>query len=284
MATPSTGRPVPWSVPTDYLLRLRLDAALRALEGGEYTAALVEAEELLAEAPGHEPALGVVGTAALQLGNATLACEAFSLLLELRPDDAETHAVLAMARFGLADLHGALRSARSAVALRPDLPEAWYYAGLAEERLRRDTEAREAFARAEALAPDTYAEPDELADDLWQTALGTAATLLPAPLQRFYGDVPARWEDFPQMDELLAVDPPLSPFTDALYDGTPPVEGDPWSQRPGAIRLFRRNLARPSAGPDELAARIARALVHEALDWLGVSMEELDPSGPSLHG
>lgn len=264
-----------WTVAPELLRDLRLKTAQTALAEGDADRALVEAEELLETHPDHVPALQVVASAALQMGDAMLAAEAYGSVVAHRPEDANSHTGIAIARFGLADLSGALDAARVATALRPDLPDGWYYVGLAHERLGEAARAARAFARAQALAPDAYALPTVPPPAVWADAHRGALTMLPDDLRDFYAEVPVSWERFPALDELLAVDPPLSPFTDALYSGTPPVEEDPWAVRPTAIRLFQGNLGRPAADPRELAGRIARALVQEALDWLGIQEEDL---------
>ncbi len=264
-----------WTVAPEVLRALRIKEAQNALGSGDLDQALVEAEELLEAEPDDVDALRVVGQAAMAMGDATLAAEAWSRLTLLRAEDADNHAGLAMARFGMADLEAALEAARVATALRPDLAPGWYYQALANERLGRPEAARQAFERAAQLDPLAFGRAEALPEPLWADALAQAPGLLPPALRRFYGEVQARWEDFPTLDELLSVDPPLSPFTDALYDGTPPVEGDPWSARPDSIRLFRGNLGYPCATVPELAERIARAMTHEALDWLGLTYDEV---------
>jgi Flp pilus assembly protein TadD len=50
------------------------------------------------------------------------------------------------------DFDGAARRYASAAAVKPDDPAAWYGLGMALSRLGRDNEAREAYAKARALA------------------------------------------------------------------------------------------------------------------------------------
>ncbi len=66
----------PWTVDPDTLANLRLDRAIRALEQEDPDRALVEAEELLETMPDHADALAIVGRAALEIGDATLAAAA----------------------------------------------------------------------------------------------------------------------------------------------------------------------------------------------------------------
>jgi len=66
----------------------------------------------------------------------------------------------ANAAFRGGDYDGAARRYASAAAVAPRDPAAWYGLGMALARLKRDEEAREAYARARALlgrAPDTSA-------------------------------------------------------------------------------------------------------------------------------
>jgi predicted Zn-dependent protease with MMP-like domain len=94
---------------------------------------------------------------------------------------------------------------------------------------------------------------------------------LPQPIQVFIDGVEIRFADYPAIEDLLENYPPLSPFTDALYRGRPPNNDDPWTQRPQWITLFQGNLSRPTNDHDTIVQRIAEALMHEAMHWLGLS-------------
>ena len=50
---------------------------------------------------------------------------------------------------------------------------------------------------------------------------------------------------------------------------------EPWSRPPGAIRLYRRNIARAASYGADLVSLVANAIRQEALDWLALPDEEL---------
>ena len=91
----------------------------------------------------------------------------------------------------------------------------------------------------------------------WDAIL-TLRDRLPQPIQVFYDGVKIQFHDFPAIEDLLENYPPLSPFTDALYRGQPPKDGDPWVQKPEVVSLFRGNLSRPSTDPEDIRSEPLR--------------------------
>jgi tetratricopeptide (TPR) repeat protein len=242
----------------------------RALDAGRAEQALIEAEELLDADPDNALGLYLAGEAALDVGDAATAALAYARALEKDPARADAHIGLAVAHFDQSDLAGAEEAARGALARDALLAEAWYWLGLALERSGRTDEGAAALEKAHEIEPATYPRPRAPPTEaVWMRALDRARRSLPGPLRAFYARVPLAWADFPSPDELRATDPPLSPFAPALYEGTPPATGDPWTELPKRVRLFRHNLDRPPASDDELVERIAAALAQEAWDWVG---------------
>jgi len=271
-----------WTVDPRALAALRLSKAADAYQSGDVAQAVVEAEELLDDHPDHLDALYLVGDASLRQGDAPVAEAAFSRYLALQPGSAEALAGLAAARFELADLAGTIASAAEATAAEPGLAEAWYYTGLALERLGRPVEAREAHARATQLAPTAYPPVGVCDDATWQAALSAGRALLPDVLAAWLADVPVITERFPPMTTLASMTPPLSPMVWCLYDGTPPEPGTGEDTlKPTALRLFKGNLERVAAIEGDLPRRIAEALRHEVLDWLNLGPDELPLRAPS---
>lgn len=270
-----------WTVDPGALAQLRMTQAAEAYQRGELEQALIEAEELLDEHPDHLDALYLVGDASLRHGDAPIAEAAFSHYLTLDPGAPEALAGLAAARFELADLVGAIEAAAEAHSRQPELAEAWYYTGLALERLGKPQESREAHARATALEPSAYPTVLEVDDAAWQVAVASAKALLPATLASWLADVPLFTERFPAISVLAEVSPPLSPMVWCLYDGTPPEDGDPNAVKPTGMRLFKGNLERVASLEGDLPRRIAEALRHEALDWLDLGHDELPLPEPA---
>ena len=261
--------PGSWSVDPATLLGLRLDKAESALMRGEFDAALVEAEELLDEHPAHPRALQVAAQSALGMGDSLTALAGLTRYMELHSPDATTLVTLAAARFECVDYPGALAASGQAATLDTSLAEAWYYQGLAAERMGDPTDAHAHYERAAELAADRLPIPRAFAELPWDHYLNSALDSLPQPVQEFLRDVPIRWDDFPAVEDLVGHYPPLSPFTDALYRGQPDVEQDPWHQRPEYMHLFRANLARSVELESAIPEQLARALLHETAHWLG---------------
>jgi tetratricopeptide (TPR) repeat protein len=265
----------PWMVDPEMLLMLRLDKAVRALDADDPDLALVEAEELLHSRPGHVDALGVVGRAALQMGDAAMARAALERLWEQGARDAVTALLLSQARFGTAELEGAVEAARCATDTQPDLAAAWFQQALALERLGRAGAAALAWQRAHALDGERFRLPGDVPEDVWVACLDAALGALPDPVRGFYARVPVRWATYPTLQSLRQESPPLSPLLDAMYTGSPPLDPEErLAHLPEAVTLFRGNLRLPDPQPAALAHRILAALVHEAQDWLGLPPED----------
>lgn len=264
-----------WQVDPETMIALRLSRAAETLEAGDAEGALVEVEELLEDHPDNLDALFLTGEAALALRDAGMAREAFEHYLSLSADHPQALEGLCVARFESVDFAGALEAARGANRVEPDRARAWYYEGLVLERAGDSRAATRAFEAANALAPDTYPLPRSFSEAAWEEALVRGRRMLPGPIRAFYAQIPIKWENFPAVPDLTAVSPALSPFSYALYEGVPPEGGDPWTEVPRAIRLFRGNLRHGVRRSEDLARRIADALMHEAAAWLDMNESDL---------
>ena len=260
-----------WTVDSATLLSLRLEEAEKAFDAGDLDRALIEAEELLDEDPSHPKALALVGRSALRMGDIVMALEALSRFAELHTPDARVLHALAVARFQAVDYPGSLLAAEQASALDSSLTAAWHYQGLALQRLGNSEKADKCFQKAAELDPVQFPLHPGWADLDWASMLDLSISRLPQPIQVFIDGVEIRFADYPAIEDLLENYPPLSPFTDALYRGRPPKNEDPWSHRPQWITLFQGNLSRPTKDQDTIVQRIAEALMHEAMHWLGLS-------------
>lgn len=264
-----------WNIDPDVRTELRLDRARTAIEQGDFEAAVMELEELLDEAPEHAEALFLLGEAALEIGDFETAAAAFHSHLhhETTPTPAAWSG-LAVARFDTCDIEGSAAAAREALALDPGLAEAWFYLGCALERLPgQGSEALRALATAQRLDGDSFPFPLQIAEAEWQGLVSKASTLLPRALREFWGEVPVHLSDWPDLAELRAAEPPITPTVTGLYQGTPPDEEDAWDYRPEALRLFTKNLER-SPSREAVVEAIARTLDHEARDWLGLGPDD----------
>lgn len=264
----------PWVIDPDTMLAMRLKKGREALARGEASMALVEAEELLDERPDHADALVLSGEAALVLRDAALARATLEQALHLKPADAVVLDLLTVARFECADWTGTLEAARAALAKDARLSRPWYYQGLTLERSGDGAEALRCFERAHAMDADAWPLPRNFSDAAWEDGLARGRKLLPGPIRGFYAKVPIIWEKFPDDKEIREAVPPLSPLSYALFEGQPPLDGDPWTEGPKSIRLFRGNLRHGAATVEDLGKRLADALLQEAAAWLGILGEE----------
>jgi predicted Zn-dependent protease with MMP-like domain len=84
------------------------------------------------------------------------------------------------------------------------------------------------------------------------------------------------------MARLTESDPPLSPGSLGLYEGTPPslAPGDsPWAHFPSRITLFRKNIEISCGTDAELKDLVSSTLLHEVGHYLGLDEDDLDERG-----
>lgn len=270
-----------WSIDPQVREGLRLEHIRKALERNDFEAAAVEAEELLDEQPDHAEALFLLGECLLEVGDSRGATLAYGRYIEVSgepPVDpglrASALSGLAVARFEIADLTGSIEAARGALALQTDLPETHYYLGLALERSGRATDGAGALLAAHRLDPEAYPLPPAVAAFAWEGLVREALGKLPVSLQRFWAGVDIQVVDLPDLAELQAADPPISPLVPALFEGEPPGDADPWLNRPERLRVFARNIARFSQR-SMMVEELTGALLDEALAWLDLDESDL---------
>ncbi|MEQ1501173.1 MAG: tetratricopeptide repeat protein [Myxococcota bacterium] len=257
---------------------MRLDRVRGAARDCAWGDVILEAEELLDEDPDHPDGLFLLGEALLETGDWELARQVYEHRVSLDGGDSATLTGLAISAFHLCDLPTCAESAREAVRLDPGNAEAHQFLGLALERTPgRQSEAVTELTAAAHLDPVRFPLPLSLKSTEWEGVIEAAVAQLPPRLQAFWRQVPFRVEDLPNLDELRDTTPPLSPMVGALALGEPPDGRDPFEVHPEAVRLFARNLARAGTR-DAIVSELAHALREEALDWLGVELEALDPA------
>lgn len=267
-----------WRIDDDTRIALRVDKVRAAMGACAWPEAILEAEELLDEAPEHPEGLELLGAALLEVGDWELARAALERRVAIPggPSLAKALSGLAMATYHLADLATTTEVAREAVRIDPAEARAHYHLGLALERQPgRGGEAATAFAAAAALEPAAYPMPVGVKSAEWQELIDRALAELHPRLRALYNQVAFRVEDLPAQEELLAAQPPLSPGVGALYVGHPPEDADPFDHPPEVVRLFARNLSR-AGSIDGVVHELAYALREEALDWVGLELDALD--------
>ena len=266
-----------WQIDPAALLELRLSRIHESLSKSQFAHALSEIEELLDEDPTHRLGLFLAGQAALGLGDAVAARAAFQQCAEATPKDPAIQLGLAMASFGCADYSSSLQASQLTCELAPDSAQGWHYQGLVLERIGHSELAMSSFKRAAQLDPESAPLPLSLSETVLAEALKEALRCLPTPIQAFYIQVSLRWKEFPPLAQLTADFPPISPLSGALYQGQPPIDGDPWQTLPEEVCLFSGNLKHPIPAGSSLVERITTALLQEAMSWTGAAAEDILP-------
>lgn len=254
----------PWEVEPSLLADLRLGAATQALEEGQPDLALVEAEQLLRRHPDDLLALGLVGRAAISVGDGDMAAAALARVVGEDEAGSEAWALYSLALtlgFRFDEGRGA---AEHAIALDPTLAVAWLHLALAQERLGERLGARRAYARAATLAPGVLSGPRSWSEAAWALSLREARDRLSLSARVFYQRVPVCWRALPSLDELPGRPSGLSPFAGA-FAVSPAPERD---EMPAHVLLFRQNLARGAAERGQLTERIRVALQAQASGWM----------------
>lgn len=259
-----------WGSDLGVLHALRLHKTREAYENRDLVTALVEAEEILDEDPTETSALEVLGDIELDLGHGREATLVYERLLALHADTPEYLAGLAVARFLSADLEGAVEAGKRALVLKDSLAQAHAYVGLSLEHLGRLRDAAPHLAAAARMNPQLYPPPVHPGRVRWKQVLSRAMAKIPEDLRFFFRKVPIVWHHLPDPTLLRTTDPPVSPLVLALYEGTPPEEGDRTAILPRSMRIYKGNICRIAHDEDLLVEDLAAALVAEASDWTGI--------------
>jgi tetratricopeptide (TPR) repeat protein len=269
-----------WQIDGDTRMVLRLERARAAFAQGNALGATVEAEELLDEDPDQADALEIVAESAIELNHAEVAASAFEDCIRLGLATSTVMAGLAVARFDLCDLEGAIESAREAIRLDARSARGHHFLAMALARTPGGAaESAEHLATAHRIDPERFPAPLRLTGSQWEKALTRAFQRVDADVAAFWLDIRVLWEDLPDLDELRSHDPPIRPTVGGLYLGELPIDGDPRDLRPEALRLYRKNLAN-AADREELVETLAMVLEDEAHSWLGTT-EDVAPQLPA---
>ena len=167
--------------------------------------------------------------------------------------------------------------------LRRSPRDAWtlHHLGLLAERAGEERRAADLLSRASRLAPGDLPPAVAVSREAFEAELRRAIAALPESERAALAGVPVEVEEVPDLADLAAVDPPLSPGILGLFRGPPLGEPCPAGEGPScrSIALFRRNLlrfARDRAGLDE---QVRTTLLHEIGHLHGESDEELRARG-----
>jgi tetratricopeptide (TPR) repeat protein len=157
-------------------------------------------------------------------------------------------------------------------------PDAWaeHYLGLIAERSQDEMAAEAHFSRATRLDPDAFKATASAPVSLFQRVVQDEVAKLPPDIKAGLARANFEVTDLPQVSDLVATDPPLSPGILGLF--RPPAETAPADAK-ATIVLYRRNLARAAHSDEELHREVRDTLMHEVGHLNGEDDEQLRDRG-----
>jgi Flp pilus assembly protein TadD/predicted Zn-dependent protease with MMP-like domain len=209
------------------------------------------------------------------LGRPADALAAATKALEYEPKDREARREKGVALFELCRFDQA-RTELSRLA--SEIPDAWaeHYLGLIAERAQDDVTAAAHFGRAHKLDPDAFKPTAQAPRGLFQRIVQEELEKLPPSIKAGLARANFEVTDLPEVSDLVATDPPLSPGILGLF--RPPPESSSTEARP-TILLYRRNLSRAAHNDDELRREVRDTLMHEVGHLNGEDDEQLRDRG-----
>jgi predicted Zn-dependent protease with MMP-like domain len=160
---------------------------------------------------------------------------------------------------------------------------AHHYLGLIAEREGDPATAEKELALARDLDAEAFTPPVEVSEADFSQLVKRLVSELPADMRRDLEGVEISTQDLPDLDDLKANDPPLSPEILGLFRGVALDEQCPSpDEEPGpcrAIVFYRKNLARTVRDRPELEVQTRVTLVHEIGHLRGEDDTQLSARG-----
>ncbi len=224
------------------------------------------------------------GMAENDLGQSIDGLPALEEALARDPEDLDARYEHAVALFELCRFAEARTDLARVLAALPDDAWAHHEMGLTLERLGDTRGARAELARATELSPKDFPAPLDVSPAEFARMVHEALAALPTGEKRDLAGVPVGAEDLPDLDDLTADDPPLSPTILGLFRGGPvgaPDAGGPAGcpKTDRAIVLYRKNLLRTVRSRAELRDQVRLTLLHELGHLRGADDDELRLEG-----
>lgn len=156
--------------------------------------------------------------------------------------------------------------------------DAWaeHYLGLIAEREQDDVAAVAHFKRAQQLDGEAFRPTEQTTPSTFAQVVQEELGKLPPGIRKGLARSEFELEELPQVSDLVATDPPLSPGILGLF--RPPPDGAPADAKPYII-LYRRNLSRAAHSAEELRREVRDTLMHEVGHLNGEDDEQLRDRG-----
>jgi predicted Zn-dependent protease with MMP-like domain len=197
------------------------------------------------------------------------------------PRDADVVYERGVALLELCRFDEARRAFERTLNLSPEDPWALHQLGLLAERRGEAALAGRLLERARRRDPADFPEELQVDEKAFRAEVAAAVAALSAEDRTALSGVPIELADLPDADDLLAVDPPLSPSILGLFRGPP--EGEACTAEDGprcrSIVFYRKNLVRFVRTREELREQVRVTLLHELGHLRGESDEQLRDRG-----
>jgi tetratricopeptide (TPR) repeat protein len=161
------------------------------------------------------------GQALIDLGRAVEALKRIEGALKASPHFAAAIYERGVALFELCRFEEARRTFEKVLAGTPDHAHALYHLGLIEERLGDDAVAARHLAAASAADVKSFPLPVEMTQADFAAHVQRAVAELPDDVRRDLGGIKVEAGDLPDIADLVAEKPPLSPTILGLFRGLP---------------------------------------------------------------
>ena len=260
-----------------------IESIYDALDEGRAERALELTREALEQVAGDDPVLRfLAGRALAELDRPDDAAAELTAAVELDPDDVEFRTDLAECLYLACRFDEASAHAAQAVELDEGFADTQYIHALLLERAGELDRAERHFSRAARLDAERFGLPCRVDADEFGRQLERARRELPEAFREHLAQVGLIVEDLPSDELLHEQAPPLNPELLGLFAGVT-IDGHSYlstgGELPPRIYLFKRNLERTVARPQELTEQIRVTLYHELGHYLGLDEEELDDAG-----
>jgi Flp pilus assembly protein TadD/predicted Zn-dependent protease with MMP-like domain len=202
------------------------------------------------------------GQALIDLGRAGDALKQIDGALKASPHFAAAVYERGVALFELCRFEEARRTFEKVLAGTPDHAHALYHLGLIEERLGDDAVAGRHLAAASAADVKSFPLPVEMTQADFAAHVQRAVAELPDDVRRDLGGIKVEAGDLPDIADLVAEKPPLSPTILGLFRGLPLDYTDRAIPTPAG--RSGKGRAQPAPGPGAGTETVAHALATAA--------------------
>lgn len=219
------------------------------------------------------------------LGASQRAKEHAEWVLGVEPENLEAKFEQALALYELCRFDEAEKAFVKILEQQPQQGHAHHYLGLLLERRNKGPLAEQHFLKARQWAPEEFPPPLAMPSAEFQKLVETMVSALPPDMKDDLKEVPVSVEELPDVADLTAVSPPLSPSILGLFRGPPLEEAclpDPRAPRGAPCRsivVYRKNLLRLVTGRQELTEQVRVTLLHEIGHLRGEDDHELAARG-----